>query len=79
MMCRSTIPIAFKDVGANNDILKFNGFLASVDSIDEVCHFINKVENDHSLYLSLLNNGKEYAFKSSVDIQMKRMFDYLYE
>ena len=79
MMCRSTIPIAFKGVGSNNDILQYNnGFLADVDDIDAVINFINEVDLDKKKYFNTLAAGNNYAKEYTIENQLNTMFDFLY-
>ena len=78
MMCRSTVPIAFKGVGSNDFILGYdNGFLSKVDDINEVTEFILELEEDENRYLNILANGLEYAKRNTLDIQLERMFEFL--
>ena len=79
MMCRSTIPIAFKGVGSNNDILQYNnGFLADIDDIDAVVNFINEVDQDDKRYFQILAAGNKYAKEHAIEKQLKTMFEFLY-
>lgn len=79
MMCRSTIPIAFENVGSNNDILKSgNGCLTTVDDLHGVINFINEVDQDEQRYLSILESGKAYAGEYCIENQLKSMFSFLY-
>jgi len=79
MMCRSTIPIAFENVGSNNDILKSgNGYLASVDDLNAVINFINQVDQDEQRYLTILESGIAYADEYCIENQLTSMFSFLY-
>lgn len=79
MMCRSTIPIAFENVGSNNSILKYgNGFLAPIDDLSSVITFINEVDQNEKKYLRLLEAGNDYAKEYAIENQLKSMFEFLY-
>ena len=79
MMCRSTVPIAFRGVGSNTDILSFeNGFLAELDDVSSVVGFINKMDGDEQEYIQVLKAGLSYAENNSIDSQLSRMFEFLY-
>lgn len=80
MMCRNIIPIAFRDVGSNNFIINNkNGILVEVDSYAEVEKSIMQIDSDPELYKSYLIQGNEYAHNNTIDIQLDKMFKFLYE
>ena len=79
MMSRSTIPIAFENVGSNNDILKSgNGFLCPVDDLNAVINFINEVDQDKQRYFTFLESGKAYSDEYCIENQLTSMFSFLY-
>jgi len=80
MMTRSTIPIAFKEVGANDFILgQGNGHLCDVNDINSVTDFINKVDSSELAYNDILSSCINYAKDYSLDSQLDKMFGFLYE
>ncbi|UNH38216.1 glycosyltransferase [Moellerella wisconsensis] len=79
MMCRNIIPIAFKNVGSNNFILNDNrGILTEIDNIDEVINKIYYIDKNDNQYKQLLENGRSYVIKFTIENQLQKMFKFLY-
>ncbi|OEE86163.1 glycosyl hydrolase family 1 [Enterovibrio norvegicus FF-162] len=79
MMCRSIVPIAFDNVGSNSKILSYgNGVLVNVDDCEMVVKKILEIDCDQSVYQSILDSGNKYAREHTIEIQLKRMFEFLY-
>ncbi|MDH5919387.1 glycosyltransferase, partial [Vibrio splendidus] len=79
VMARSTIPIAFKNVGANNYIINENGILVDIDDSDEVVKYIRLMDSNIELYEKTLSHCINYAEANSIDKQVGNMFEFIYE
>lgn len=80
MMCRNTIPLAFKHVGSNDYILNdHNGILVEVDDVNEAASTIELIDNDHELYCQFINSAFQYATLNTIENQLDKMFEFLYE
>nr|QFC18177.1 glycosyl transferase, group 1 family protein [Vibrio parahaemolyticus] len=78
VMARSTIPIAFKNVGANNSIIYENGKLVDVDDINAVVEYITLMDRDLELYKRTKSLCIDYARSNSIDKQVRKMFEFIY-
>ncbi|HAY3997271.1 TPA: glycosyltransferase family 4 protein, partial [Escherichia coli] len=79
MMCRNTIPIAFRNVGSNNYILSDKrGILTEIDNVDDVIKNINTLDSNHQEYFQMLNNGRNYIINFTIEKQLDKMFKFLY-
>ncbi|WP_407578638.1 glycosyltransferase [Citrobacter koseri] len=80
MMCRNTIPFAFKNVGSNNYIIyDNNGVLVDIDNVRQVEEFIEKIDSTPGLYKEYIIKGHRYAINNNIDNQLDKMFKFLYE
>ncbi|WP_272680163.1 glycosyltransferase [Providencia sp. PROV032] len=80
MMCRSTIPIAFKNVGSNNFILGENrGILTDINDINQVLENIDYIDNNYQKYCEIQKNEREYIVNFTIEKQLEKMFKFLYD
>ncbi|HIF9178739.1 TPA: glycosyltransferase [Photobacterium damselae] len=80
MMCRSTLPIAFSNVGSNNEILSFNnGFLAPIDDVMAVLKYMQDMDSNYDKYEIMVNNGLQYAKNNTLKKQLNNMFNFIYK
>lgn len=77
-MARSTVPIAFKNVGANNYIIKDNGLLVDIDDYNAIVEYIKSMDTNVEMYKKTLRHCTDYAESNSIDKQVGNMFEFIY-
>lgn len=78
MMSKGVLPIAFKNVGSNEYILREGGGLIDIDSVTQAIDFIKKCDEDFMFYKNHNDNIITYAYKHSIEKELSSMFAFIY-
>lgn len=77
VMSKGILPIAFKNVGSNEYILKNSGRLVDIDSTAQAIDFIKENDENFKVYKKNIDNVIKYASEHSIEREFDSMFLFL--